>query len=281
MKKFLIILFFLTFISCEKDLDLRIPVSDPVIMVEGWIEQDRTAKILLTQSIPFFSNVDSASLNSIPVTKAKVTVTSSNETEILTLRPNSQYFPPYVYYSIDLKGKINEQYSIKIEYDQKIITAQTTIPSPVQLDSVWFQYEEENDTLGKVWIQLTDNPDEVNYYRVFTQRRGKDLRFVPGYISSFSDKAFNGGTIQLGILKGTGSLVELGENRYFEKGDTITVRFCTVDKEHFDFWDSVQGEIITSANPFAAGNARIKSNVNEGFGIWGGYGSSYYTVIAN
>ena len=52
-------------------------------------------------------------------------------------------------------------------------------------------------------------------------------------------------------------------------------------KEHFEFWDSLQAEIITSANPFAASNARVKSNLSEGLGVWGGYGVTFYTVIAH
>ncbi len=270
----------LLIVSCEKELDLEMPIPEPKVVVEGWIEQDLSAKILLTHSVPYFTELDSATLMKIPIKSAKVTVVTDEEEEILTLKPNTSFFPPFVYNSNNLKGKVNSIYTLIIEYQGRTITAQTSIPDPVKLDSVWFQYEPGNDTLGRVWIQLTDNPGQENFYRVFTRRMGKDNRYVPSYISVFSDKVFSGGTVKIGLLRGTGSILQLGESRYFNKGDTIQVKFCTMNKEHFEFWDSLQAEIITSSNPFAASNARVKSNLSEGLGVWGGYGVTFYTVTA-
>ncbi|NJK86596.1 MAG: DUF4249 domain-containing protein [Bacteroidales bacterium] len=268
--------------SCSKELDLDFQYSEPLLVIEGWIEQDGSAKILLTRSIPYFGKVESDSeLMNLSVRTAKVILAGNGDFEILTLKRNEQYFPPYIYTSNKILGEINGSYTLTVISSGDTIFSHTTIPEPVQLDSAWFQYEDGNDTAGRVWIQFTDRAESIDYYRVFTQRIGKDKRFVPSYISTIPDKVFNGGTMKVGLLRGAGSLIQVGESRYFEKGDTILVKFCTLDKEHFDFWDSVQSEIITSANPFAASNARVKSNVtNPGFGIWGGYGSNYYTVIA-
>lgn len=266
--------------GCETDPVIDMPQTEGQIVIEGWIEQDKSVKVLLSNTVPFFSDLDSLTLSDIPVKFAKVTVSNGAEEEILTRRINTDFYPPYVYYSTEIIGKVNQTYNLKVEYQGKTFIANTTIPEPVSLDSAWFQYEPGNDTAGRVWIKFSDNPDQKDYYRVFTQLKGKDSRFIPSYISTISDKVFNGGTIQVGLLKGAGSILQVGENRYFTKGDTIFVRFCTIDKVHFDFWDSVQAEVMTSANPFAASNARIQSNVSEGIGIWGGYGATYYTVIA-
>jgi hypothetical protein len=266
--------------SCTKELDIEIPEPHAKLVVEGWIEQGKTAKVILTQSVPFFSDLDSSSLMEIPITRARVTLLSGTAHEILTLIPNTAYFPPFIYNSIDMKGAVNQRYQLTIDYRGMTWNAITTIPDPVYLDSVWFEPEPGYDSLGRVWIQFTDNKATTDYYRVLTQVKGKDKRYMPCYTSIFSDRYFSGETFKLGLLRGMGSILDIDENHFYHLGDTINVKFCTLDKEHYEFWNSVQTEIITSSNPFASSHARIRSNIAGGYGIWGGYGATYYTVVA-
>ncbi len=84
----------------------------------------------------------------------------------------------------------------------------------------------------------------------------------------------------MGLLRGMSSILDINKNHFYRLGDTINIKFCTLDREHYEFWNSVQTEIITSSNPFASSHAKIKSNINGGYGIWGGYGATYYTVVA-
>jgi hypothetical protein len=266
--------------GCSKELDINIPEPESKIVIEGWIEQGKPARVILTQSVPFFSDLDSNSLMDIPITQAKVTLITESEHEILTLIPNMSFFPPYVYNSTEMKGKNHQLYQLEVEYHGKKLVASTTIPEPAYLDSIWFELEPGSDSLGKILIRFTDNPSSTDYYRVLTQITGKDKRYIPCFASTFSDQYFSGETFTLGLLKGMGSVLELGENRLFRLGDTVNIKFCTLDKEHFDFWNSVQAEIITSSNPFSASFSTIKSNIKGGYGIWGGYGASYYTIVA-
>lgn len=269
----------LMLIGCSKELDMDIPEPEPKLVIEGWIEQGKPARVLVTQSVPFFSDLDSASLMEIPVTRAKVTLIGATGYEILTLIPNLSFFPPYVYNSTEIMGTSNQLYQLEVEYKGEKLVATTTIPEPAALDSVWFMPEAGNDSLGQIYIRFTDNPSHTDYYRILTQIRGKDKRYIPCFASTFSDKYISGQSFTLGLLRGMGNVLELGENRLFRKGDTVNIKFCTLDKEHFDFWNSVQAEILTSSNPYSVSYSTIKSNIIGGFGIWGGYGASYYTIV--
>ena len=266
--------------QCEKELDISIPSKPSELVVEGWIESGKNPEVILSLSAPYFSEIDSATILDYAVTVAKVTVFTTTGSEILTLRPNVHYFPPLVYRGVETFGRTDSSYSIEIVYHGDTVTADTKIPDPVELDSVWFASDADQDSLGRVWISVTDDINEENYYRILFQRKGKDDRYIPPFTSVFNDKFFNGKTIELAFLRGYGSLLDIEQDNYFRIGDTISVKFCSIDKEQFDFWNAYQYEIITAANPFASSNFRIKSNINGGLGIWGGYSATYYTIIA-
>ncbi|MBN2275553.1 MAG: DUF4249 family protein [Bacteroidales bacterium] len=268
------------FSGCAKELDIHIPEPESKIVIEGWIEQGKPARVLLTRSIPFFSDLDSLSLMEIPITHARVSVITETDYEILTLIPNVSFFPPYVYNSTEINGSVKNRYRLEVEYQGQKLTATTTIPEPACLDSIWFMQEPGYDSLGRIWIQFSDNPLTIDFYRIMTQTAGKDKRYIPTRdISTFSDRYFSGETIKFGLLRGLGSILELGENQLFRIGDTVNIKFCTMDREHYEFWNSVQAMVISSSNPYAASFETIESNITGGYGIWGGYGATYYTFI--
>jgi hypothetical protein len=282
IKVVMFLIFTVTAQYCEKELNIDLPQPESKIVVEGWIENGGYPNVILTRNAPYFSSVDSVSLRDYVITRAKVTIVSGDQYEVLTLKPNDAYFPPYVYFGSELRGEVQRTYHLMVEFDdsEKNVFAATSILELTEPDSVWFQLEPGSDSLGRIWIRLSDNPDENNYYRLLTKRKGKDKRYVASFKSAFSDKLFNGETIVQGFGRGLSDLLDFNRDNLFRLGDTISVKFCSLDKEHYEFWNTYQNEILLSANPFSASNARVKSNIQNGLGIWGGYAASYHTIIA-
>ena len=120
----------------------------------------------------------------------------------------------------------------------------------------------------------------MNYYRLLYKRKGKDNKYISTNISTFSDVLFDGQTAEMGFLRGSSSMIAVEDEHYFEKGDTISVKFCSIDKEQFEFWNVYQSMVLASVNPLATSNNQLRSNVEGGLGIWTGYGATYYLVIA-
>jgi hypothetical protein len=266
--------------ACEKELDLILPDESSKLVVEGWIENGRIAEVVLSHSAPYFSSIDSVSLPDFAESHAKVTLFSEQGEEILTLKPNQAYFPPLVYQSVEMTGESGMGYAIEIVLTGDTITAVTTIPDPVNLDSVWFSTEPELELKGRIWIRFTDDGTKENYYRLLYKRKGKDSTYVAANLSTFSDGLFNGKTVELGFLKGYSSMITLEEENFFEIGDTISVKFCTIDREQFTFWNVYQNQVLAAANPLATSNNQLKSNIKGGLGIWTGYGANYYLIYA-
>ncbi|MFH0866081.1 MAG: DUF4249 domain-containing protein [Bacteroidota bacterium] len=272
----------LCFASCEKEIDLNLPDPEIKIVVQGWIDQNDYAIVMLTRSSPFFSVVDSAAMLNMIVQNATVVVTDGIIYDTLTPTFDPSYFPPFLYKGSILKGEVNKTYHLKVITDSITLTASATVTHPVPLDSAWFEVEEDQDSLGYVWGYFQDPAEELNYYRLFTKRLNKDVRFIPSLYSSYDDKFFNGQSFEFSLMRGIESLTDTTsdpEMGFYKIGDTIIVKACTMDKANYDFWRSAEGEMYSSGNPFASPTQIVTNIEGGGLGVWSGYGVFSDTVI--
>lgn len=275
----MLMLIFLMTPGCKKEGKQSFGEYSPKFVVEGWIEQDDYAHVLLTHNIPFFTTLDSAQLSEVVIRYAKVSVSDGEKTEVLTATKDNDYFPSFIYSGSELKGKPGKVYKLTIEYAGNTLTSSTIIPHRAALDSVWFT-EEANDK-AQLQVRFKDNPDEKNYYKFYTKTAG-NKRYVPTLLSNHDDKYFNGKELTLQINQGPVNNLTIKNEPYFKKGESVLVKFSSIPKDGFDFWSSFQDEVINSSNPLIGSTGKIKSNIKgAALGIWCGYGSSIYKVTAN
>lgn len=280
LRNILLIIIFLTFTFCNKLPEFDIQDPDDMIVIDGWIENGQYAKVLLTSNAPYFSSLDSASLRELVLTRASVTLSDGERSEYLTLRRNDDYFPPFIYEGNEIKGETGKTYTVTASYGGRSATAETTIPSPVRLDTIYFELKDDSDSLGTIYIEFQDPPLTKNYYRILSQVEGKDRRFYSSMLMALSDELFGGQEFGFSIFRGRETYLSAGKSEYFSLGDTVNIKFCSIDKAHYEFWNSFQDEILNTGNPFASSLSVIKSNIRgDGLGVWGGYGVSYYSII--
>lgn len=297
----------LMLVACEKDIDIELPDAERKIVVEGSIEPNQPPFIILTKTEGYFDPVDINSLKKSFVHDAKVTVsngtTSVELTEICTDNLDTALLPTIaeligvsladvktfgfcLYTTIDqnIFGEVGKNYSLKVEVDGEVLTSTTSIPEPVIMDNYWYQDQPGYSNYGYLWFMINDPEPLGTAYRIYTQRLGKDDRFIPANGSVFEDKFFNGLSFEAFVWRGqevnSSKPDDIGELRsYFKQGDTIAIKFCTIDQPHFQFWSSFEIAAFNNGNPFAA-PATIQTNINGGLGVWGGYGVSYDTIVA-
>ena len=267
--------------GCNDDLLSELREPDALIVVDGWIEQGRQAKVFLTTNAPYFTSIDSSSIRDLVLSGAKVTLSDGEKSEVLILRKDLSYFPPFYYQGNTIVGETGRRYTLRAEYGGKSAEAETMIPSEVQIDTTFFELMEGEDSQGVLKLVFTDPPEEKNYYRIFTQRKGVDDRFVPSVLMAINDRYFSGKQLIFTVSRPPASLISSEGNEYFEVGDTIVVKLCTMDDASFAFWSTYQEEVMNAANPFASSMNNLETNIaGDGLGIWAGYGVSYDTVIA-
>ncbi len=291
--------------SCEEEYIPDLGESPVEIVVEGYIEAGQNAippYVILTRSTSFFSSIDTDQLNGLFVHDAIVRI--SNETDTINLKefclasldPVQQqlaaellglgnadsigidicvYLEPTFVPQIGEEGK---RYDLEVIADGETLTATTTIPYSVPLDSLYYvPTPDMNDTLVELRCAITDPGNSVDFYRYFTQQNNDPL--YPGVNSVIDDVFFDGESFEFPLARGQLRTQEfdLESFGYFWKGDTIQVKWCTLDEAHYQFWSTLEFN-SGSEGPFAS-FTRVESNINGGLGVWGGYAASYHELI--
>jgi hypothetical protein len=270
-------------VSCEKEISVDLPDPESLIVVDGGISVGETAAVTLTWSAGYFDPIDSASLANYVITDALVTVTDGITTDTLTLSVDFNRPIPVVWIGSDVLGQVGRTYTLTVVADGKRVTSSTTIPTPVPLDSVWFEPEIPGDSLGFAWAHLTDPVGYGNGYRWYTMRLNEDPTFMAPYGSTFDDNFIEGQSFDFGYSRPVASNSQAPEDNdfrrgYFITGDTIVVKFCSIGIAEANFFRTYEIEVSNNGNPFASPGV-IESNVTDGLGVFCGYSPTYDTII--
>ena len=293
-------------LSCEKEVTVDLPDAERKLVVEGRIELGLPPFLMLTRSAGYFDATDINSFEKNFVHNAVIKV-SNGTTEVNLEEFCSNTLPPsllpivseitgipvenlnqvnyciYSSFNTAIWGEAGKTYHLSIDAEEKTYTSTTFIPVPVPLDSLWF--EVDNDSLGFVWAKISEPPGAINAYRWYAKRLEKDDSFIAPFGSVFDNKFVDGKTFNFGYQRDTlpnsnapdDNNIERG---YFKTGDTIVAKFCSIDKNTFEFLRVYETEVFNNGNPFASPTT-IKSNIEGGaLGYWGGYGPAYDTLIA-
>ena len=266
--------------SCSKDVNLNLPTPPNHIVVEGHIEPNNTAYVYLSHNFAFFGTTTISSILSNDVIHgALITVSDGTTTDTM-----KETIPTLGFYEgSKLKGQIGKTYNLKVVTNGNTLTSSTTILQPIPLDSAWFKVQTNLDTLGFMWAILKDPPVAGNCYRWFAKRLGKDTTYIPPDGSAFNDQFINGKSFEFFYSRGhlPGSKAADDTNKeagYFKTGETVVIKFCTIDYTAYNFFSNYYFQTNNNGNPFGS-PAPIPTNINGGIGIWCAYGSSYDTVI--
>ena len=313
MKKisFIIILFLL--ITCTKEIDITIPNNGSQFIVNGYIENNQPAKILLSRSLPYFDPLNLDNLFTSLVNDAEIKITSSTgESEILSPGFGLTDTWYYNYIGSSIVGQEGVTYNLEVTKGDTILSAKTTIPqlAPITIDSLRFLYRSDDSSYCYILGHLTDPDTLGNCYRIFSKTKSiwgsgfDDASPIDGYddfyISmleqdgNFNDEYVNGWSFSFPTYKGRGFWQEWGQQEntsneevdgssgattgFWNVGDEVILKWSSVDRSSWDFWYSLA--FNNPAGPFGA-PSDANSNINGGLGVFGGTSSLYINLIAN
>ena len=291
MKYTLFLLAIVLFSSCEKNIDIELKNADPLLVVDAQIENGRTPTVVLTKSLNYFSEITPAILVASFVHDADIYISNGTLTHKLreyTL-PLGGGYTAY-YYGVDssnlttsFNGEFNKQYTMRINSNGKNYEAKTTIPLLAKYpDSIWFRQAPMNPDSNKrvLMVRASDPPGLGNYIRYFTKRNHES--YLPGQNSVFDDSIIDGTTYEVQVDPGVdnNSPVGLSDN-FFEKGDTVTLKLCNIDKATYTFWSTWEFAKQSVGNPFSQPGKVVGNISNGALGVFCGYAAWYGTVIAH
>ncbi|MEO6188995.1 MAG: DUF4249 family protein [Saprospiraceae bacterium] len=306
MKNNLLIIFglfiILSVISCEEEVIPSNTGYEPEYVVESYLEQSSEALppyLFLTKSLGFYAKFDTGILNNLFVSNATVHVVVDQisypleEVCISQLPPDIRKevlknfgfnsdsvkvdFCAYIDLNKNIPILVDKKYQLEIIVNQDTVRSTTTIPPIVRLDSFWFQDipGKSNDTFAQLFCIIDDKAARNDYYRYFSAGMNENL--IPNFGSVTNDFFFDGQKFKFTLSKAVPPGETFNDNSgYFKRGDTIRVKWCNIDKPHFEFWNTLEVS-RTRQGPFSS-YVRIKGNIENGLGIFGGQNCEIYSL---
>ena len=293
MKFYGLFILLFVFFSCEKTIQLNVNNQPSKLVVEASIEDNNAPVVALSSSLNYFSSISKQELSGSFIHGASVTVSDGNITSTLkeySYTDTSGY--TFYYYTIDstnpaniIVGEFGKQYDLLITTaDGSKYTASTTIPLLTKkCDSLWWQKAPlADDTASCIMFgKFADPPGLGNYIRYFTKTNSEP--FLPGLNSVFDDLIVYGNTysvqFDMGWNKNSTEKISNDNYGFARHGDTVTLKFCNIDKATYTFWNTWEFSYQSYGNPFSS-PVKVIGNISNGaMGAFSGYAAQYKTII--
>ena len=251
------------------------------IVVEGWIESSGAPVVILTKSFVVERLEDTDEDESVVLPWGKVTVSDGIDEVILTGDYDERYFPPYAYSTSRMKGVPGRTYHLKVEYGNRVVTAQTTIPMPDSLEALAVTRCADVDSMYQITAYYDDDPSTKDYYMFFTRIFNKETRYYPSFLGVIDDS-------RLAVEKNL-QIVQPGmhflttENNvyrpYFRETDSVQIKFAKIDETTYKIHKAYNEMTSLASNPIFSSDVSMPTNIQGGLGYWCGYGVTKYNVV--
>ena len=233
------------FFSCDDKIDLGLPDSDPVIVVDAWLNNlPETQQIVLTWSQNYFDTNEPAG-----ITDAQVIVTDGTETFEFVHSEQGKYTwtPP----TGETFGTIGSEYTLTINIDEEEFTSVTEMNKVPTVDSVTFSFEPKDNFfpdsyLGEFWSR--DIKGEGNTYWIKSYKNG-ELLSKPSEMNIAYDAGFSKGgeldnLIFIPPIRNAVNPFDEDQNgdfvSPFEDGDELYVEIHSISEDAFNFLTNVR-----------------------------------------
>jgi len=316
MKDYLFVIC-LMFFSCQEEVTLDLPQADNKLVVEGAIESGYPPYVILTKNQGYFDPIDSNTYTNLFVNNVdsiKVWYYSYAGEKIIKILEQITGFDslPPIYTDLSYLSNTNNYefsqegrtYYLEIKWNNQIITAETTIPDATPLDCLWVEKSETANKVYKCDIRAVySDPIDIQNNILIRSKRLQhyeredtlkcEIKDNPDLtlklVDAGADVLINGEKFETYFPRPRDGGFPNGKyNSKYNKRcqndsilkfpeDIVLIKFCQIDEPSMRFWRGLVRQAGTNGNPFSE-PMNLVSNINNGLGVWTGYGSIYYKV---
>lgn len=245
----------LLFASCKKVIDVNLNNAPSQVVIEGIVNNQGPASVTITRSVRFSDN------NSFPPVSGavvKIRDNAGNSYQLLETTPGVYTHPN----AVGVPGRI---YSLQAIINQVSYTAGSTMPYPVNFDTLTADQLAFGNKVLKVVRPWFRDPDTLGNNYQFVEYVNRAL---VQNIYTWNDYINNGGVYYRPLI------YQAEDNhRDIASGDTVTVEMRCIDKAVFTYMRALADlntNNITPANPpsnlsngalgyFSAHTSQVKS----------------------
>lgn len=304
MHRYIYIFLVLCVVSCTKEVQIDIPGYKEQLVIDGQIETDLPAIVLLSKTNDIYQGTNIQNYLNSFVSGATITVSDGVVTDTL-LEVCTDNLPAGTeevvaglfgltveqitslhlcfYVSTQIIGEPGKTYTLEVNLVDNLYTAETSILSPIDLDSTFWREESDNPGYGFSWANLSDPMETGNAYR-WEVKYKDSLTFSKPFGPFIDDRFFNGLSFEFAYenpMTFNDPNVSEDARGYYALGDTIVIKFSTLGQREYQFYDKKYNQIYSAGNPFAT-PVNIPTNISGGaLGIWAGFSPSYDTLVCN
>lgn len=270
MKRYaLLLIALLTFAGCikpqEQDDSFRYR-----LVVDGRIDQDRSAVVMLSQSIPYADYYSEETYRKMAVWGAKVTIIHGDRREVLTGRSNAQFPTEFIYTGRTITGQVGETYAIEIEYSGQRWRAEGMILPPIELRDI--EVVAEGDDEYRITATLPPTP----YHCSIDCSLDGSAYYAPTILGTYAPSESER---RITINRPSNNLIREGYNASFGGKESVSLRINTLSNFGYAYWRKWEDNFVNSVNPIFPSTSNLPTNIsNNAYGIWSGYGTTYYRL---
>jgi len=247
----------------EKEIDLELPIYESQIVVECYLEPGEPFVLLLTKSAAYFDPIPTENLEFVTKILEDSAVVSIQHKGAIYELENQIYFNQetrklFNYYNPELvPADFENDFILNItSKDGREIMAKTRILPVVPIDSVVVEFNLERDSLARLLTYISEDPNVDNYYRRMLHVGSLDT--IPDQDFTTNDDFVDD------------DLIIFGSGYDFTEGDIVVSSIFHIDRDYYDFMESIFFAIDANGNPFGQ-PAAINSNVEgDAIGIFTG-----------
>lgn len=237
--------------ACNQTIDLNLPVYEPKMVVEFYLEDKQPLRCLLQESVAY---TDVKPLQLIDSALVILSYQGKNDTLTNQRLVDRKMEKAYNYVNTKVfRAQLDVTYKLYIKDKRgREMRGETKFLRAVSIDSIVYKFKKDSVSAGMLF---KDPAQEVNYYRLVAYPEREIIKRQGTWDIRLRDLIFNGQSFS--FFTGYS----------FSKGDTIVGRLYNLTANHFEFSESIQNAKSANGNPFAQ-PANIRSNVVGGLGIF-------------
>ena len=298
------LLFSLLIVSCDMEtvIDLDIPPHEPVLVLNGLLDTDTNARVVISHSVGAFSNAAPSFIHNANVLLYKENLFIDSLLPDMTNLVHVHYIDdnyttdslPMYYYKSDHIPDNTSTYRVEVNHsDYNSISAETYIPNDIAVYNIDVDTTSNEDKIG-LTFSFDDNANQQNFYRLklFTSCTKKwedeygyddEWRFRgeaemmsndPSFPSDipFEGYTFIGSSVVFSdaLFNGQQKTITLDVQSEFKYGecDTVIINFSTFSDDTYSYYSSLgnhgdKGEL----NIFGGEVIPVYTNVENGLGV--------------
>jgi hypothetical protein len=254
-------------VSCISDVEFGEVTGEGKFVIEGTIETNGPARVLITRTLPMTGTVYTADLYDLIVTEARVMLSDGQVEEQLSLVMDSLDDRMPIFRSYRIFGKQGRVYTLKVTLEDMTYTAVDTMLAPCVTKGYDFRLNADSDSLGLIYLRFQDPPEAGNYYMLWSKREGHETQFKrTGML--LNDFYFNGQDIEVEIRRTSYSYL-VPVSQYFEKGDRMILKMTSLTPTYYKYISTAKYETYSAGNPLMTHIPVFSNFDGEVLGAWG------------